>query len=40
MMALLPEFDVLWIELRAELGEATAICEDVERTIEFVDDSS
>ena len=38
-MVLFPEFDILWAEIRAELGEATAICEDVERAIEFVDES-
>lgn len=39
MMGLFPEFDPLWITIREELGEATAICGDVERAIDFVDDA-
>ena len=40
MMVLFPELDELWITIRGELGEASAICGDVERAIEFVDDAS
>ena len=39
MMVLFPEFDILWADIRVELGEATAICEDVERAIQYIDDS-
>ena len=39
MMVLFPEFDILWAEIRVELGEATAICEDIDRAIEYIDDS-